>query len=157
MLFVFLFVLERKKKETEKNITSPVFTFLLSLSLSRVPYLPIRSQIILLLSLSPSLLEERLLLLERQLPGVFNSHLLRRSARGSALRLDGLDDVHSFQHFPEDDVLAVEPGGHDRGDEELGKRKRGERGREREGRERVRERGGEKEKEERKKEGRQKE
>lgn len=33
--------------------------------------------------------------------------------------LDELNEVHPVDDFPEDDVLAVQPGGHDGRDEEL--------------------------------------
>lgn len=35
------------------------------------------------------------------------------------MRLDGLDEVHTFDDLAEHDVLVVEPRGHDRRDEEL--------------------------------------
>ena len=44
--------------------------------------------------------------------------LLRPAGLG-ALRLDGLDDVHALDDLTEDDVLAVEPRGDYRGNEEL--------------------------------------
>lgn len=50
----------------------------------------------------------------------FSDRDLRFRAPGvRALRLDGLDEVHALEDLPEDDVLVVEPGGHDRRDEEL--------------------------------------
>jgi hypothetical protein len=41
-------------------------------------------------------------------------------SRVGSLSLDGLDDVHSLDDLSEDDVLAVQPGGDNSGDEELG-------------------------------------
>ena len=37
----------------------------------------------------------------------------------SGVLLDLLDDVHALEHLTEDDVTAIEPRGHDGGDEEL--------------------------------------
>ena len=46
---------------------------------------------------------------ERQLPAVDDHDLSGRLARGAALRLHSLDDVHTLEDAPEDNVLAIEP------------------------------------------------
>ena len=50
---------------------------------------------------------------------LFNDHLLRRLARLRTDRFDLLNDVHAINDFTKHDVLAVQPGAGDSGDEEL--------------------------------------
>jgi hypothetical protein len=56
----------------------------------------------------------------RELAAVGDLDLLGGAAGAGPDLLDGLDDVHALDDLAEDDVLAVEPGGGDGADEELG-------------------------------------
>ena len=49
-----------------------------------------------------------------------NGDLLARLAAATAVALDLLDDIHPLDNLTKNNVLAVEPAGHDGGDEELG-------------------------------------
>jgi hypothetical protein len=69
---------------------------------------------------SIGLKESTLLLFALQLARVGNGNGLRGGAAGGADLLDGLDDVKTLDDLTENDVLAVQPGGLDGADEELG-------------------------------------
>jgi hypothetical protein len=55
-----------------------------------------------------------------QLAGLLNGDGLRGLAGLGSDTLDGLDNVETLLDLAEDDVLAVQPGGLDGADEELG-------------------------------------
>ena len=53
--------------------------------------------------------------------GTFSDGTVRASTIGSAfVRTDGIDDVHTLDDLAKDDVAAIQPGGLDSADEELG-------------------------------------
>lgn len=55
-----------------------------------------------------------------QLAALVNDDLLGGGTIAAAKLLNLLDNVHAIGDLAEDDVLAIEPAGHDGGDEELG-------------------------------------
>ena len=55
-----------------------------------------------------------------ELTAVGNDNGLLGGTAAAAHGLAGGDDLHALRHLTEDGVLAVKPGGHDGGDEELG-------------------------------------
>mmetsp|Transcript_40247 Transcript_40247/g.79370 ORF Transcript_40247/g.79370 Transcript_40247/m.79370 type:complete len:207 (-) Transcript_40247:124-744(-) len=57
--------------------------------------------------------------LSLHLPAVCDEDLLFGGSGLASLGLDSLHDVHAFQDLSEDDVLAVQPGAGDSGEEEL--------------------------------------
>jgi len=54
-----------------------------------------------------------------ELAGIGHGDLLGAFARLGSVGLDLLDDVHALHHLAEDHVLAVQPAGLGRADEEL--------------------------------------